>query len=344
MSDARPSTSRGKKILFGLIVSLLILAVGVELACQAYAMRVTRAWEQLKSEPRHFVEASPDIALGYQHKRNYDVEVDGRKLHFNKYGARDDSDELPPEGCSAIVMIGDSMTFGYNVSQEQSVPALVQRALDPTREKLRVINLGVSGYELRQMPPHLKSYVPLYRPKHVVYLFNANDFTLLDSVYEGGDNGLYRMYRMPTLKTPWFVRKLIYRWHRGNLGTNDNVRPSTAWYRWIYEGTRSVNMPYFDELQSVAKTNGATFSVVLLPAGGAYRNGAYELADEYADIAKYLAARDIPCDDASSLFLDHVDEIDETDHFTVAGCQRMASHLAAFLREKVGIKPGESAN
>ena len=44
-----------------------------------------------------------------------------------------------------IVFLGDSLTAGYGLDLEQSVPSLVQRQLDAEGYKYEVVNAGVSG-------------------------------------------------------------------------------------------------------------------------------------------------------------------------------------------------------
>src|SRR4029078_1292097 len=44
-----------------------------------------------------------------------------------------------------IVFLGDSLTAGYGLELEQSVPSLVQKHLDAEGYKYEVINAGVSG-------------------------------------------------------------------------------------------------------------------------------------------------------------------------------------------------------
>jgi acyl-CoA thioesterase I len=44
-----------------------------------------------------------------------------------------------------IVFLGDSLTAGYGLDLEQSVPSLVQKQLDAEGYKLEVVNAGVSG-------------------------------------------------------------------------------------------------------------------------------------------------------------------------------------------------------
>lgn len=50
-----------------------------------------------------------------------------------------------PSGRRRIVFLGDSLTAGYGLAKEQSVPSLVQERLDDEGYSYEVVNAGVSG-------------------------------------------------------------------------------------------------------------------------------------------------------------------------------------------------------
>ena len=50
-----------------------------------------------------------------------------------------------PAGIPRIVFLGDSLTAGYGLAREQSVPSLIQARLDSAGHRYEVINAGVSG-------------------------------------------------------------------------------------------------------------------------------------------------------------------------------------------------------
>lgn len=97
-------------------------------------------------------------------------------VHTNSYGYR--SPQIPvekPAGALRIVVVGDSISFGHGVDQEQAYPALLEAAL---RERLHrpvdVVNTAVPGNSPYQ------EYVDLvramkFRPDAVIYQFTLND-------------------------------------------------------------------------------------------------------------------------------------------------------------------------
>jgi acyl-CoA thioesterase-1 len=73
-----------------------------------------------------------------------------------------------------VAFLGDSLTAGWNIDEEQAYPALLGRALSATHHPIRVLNAGVSGDTaaggLRRLPWVLKQ-----KPDIVVVALGAND-------------------------------------------------------------------------------------------------------------------------------------------------------------------------
>jgi hypothetical protein len=93
-------------------------------------------------------------------------------------------------------------------------------------------------------------------------------------------------------------------------------------------------------MAATCAAQGARFSVVLLPAGAAYRAGRYELADMYDRLLAFLAAEGIPASAPIDAFaVGTASYFDTTDHLYEVGNEHMAGLLEGFLGE-LGIEPG----
>lgn len=321
--------STGPRRAFTLTAFSLLLAVCLlELVCQAYALVLFSGFEKQKRDPRFYYQRSTDKILAYELRPSYDVEVDGRKLHLNRFGLREDDDRLY-EAQRRIAIVGDSVTFGIGVDnppRELTVPGRLQSLIDPGGQTAKVINCGIPGYSLREFPEFMRTVVARYRPESIVFVLNPNDFALRDTLYEGADNGLYRMYVHPFFKTPWMVRKLIYRMHKGGIA------PSVSWYLWTFNATRRQGFDRLQEMARIASGWHADFKVVVLPAGSAYTPQGYGLQPMRSQIEDFLAAQGIA-------FLSPVEEMhgkpaqyfDATDHLTTAGNQLLSDLIATRL-------------
>src|SRR5262245_17707668 len=178
------------------------------------------------AKPNFFLARSDDPVLAYENRASFEtVTPDGKLMRINRYGIRADSDDVF-EGERKVALLGDSVTIGAGHTQERTLSALTERRLRADGHGVRVVNFGVPGYGTQELLQFLRRKDEIYRVDHVLYLLNPNDFARRDTVYEGGDNGLYRMFVRPVWQTPWFVRKLVYRFHKRN--------GLVGWYRWVF--------------------------------------------------------------------------------------------------------------
>lgn len=293
------------------------LAAGVLLegACQAlYAFAVAPQLAAQRSDPAHYYEASDDPALAYRLKPECRIEKDGRIVRINRHGLRDDRDDV--DAPASVALLGDSVTFGIALSQDETPAAALRRQAGAGK---RMLNFSVPGYGIEELRRQLERMLDLYRPDCVYYVLNLNDFSMRGTVTEGGDNGLYRMYVRPALKTPFFVRKAIYRFMKG--GRMSSVR----WYRWLFERNRTELLPVVREMAEYARARGSEFVVVLFPPAVAYENGRFALQDAFAEIGDFLGDNRIPVLAPVAEFGADVRTLqDETDHLTAAGSEVLA--------------------
>jgi GDSL-like Lipase/Acylhydrolase family len=95
-------------------------------------------------------------------------------MTINRLGYR--GPEHPPErlpGKSRVVMLGDSIAFGYGVADDKTFSAALER-MDP---RLEVVNLGVQGYGTDQELIKLEEEGLAYHPDVVILnVCLANDF------------------------------------------------------------------------------------------------------------------------------------------------------------------------
>lgn len=99
-------------------------------------------------------------------------EYNGTSVRVNGLGLRGREIAIPaPAGTTRILVLGDSMVFGVGLSEEETLPAYLERAL-PGSE---AINAGVFGYNQAQEIALLERIVPVTRPDIVLSCFVHND-------------------------------------------------------------------------------------------------------------------------------------------------------------------------
>jgi len=157
-----------------LLLGLLSLAVALLLA--ELLVRLSSVGPDVALVPTDHVVLSSDPVLRYELRAGAE---DGA-TRINTAGFRDrEFPEPKPDGVFRIVAIGDSVTFGFDVAQDEAYPKQLERELnaaaEPGAPRYEVLNFGVSGYNLPQSVARLRSLALRYAPDLVVYGYCLND-------------------------------------------------------------------------------------------------------------------------------------------------------------------------
>jgi lysophospholipase L1-like esterase len=100
-----------------------------------------------------------------------------RPVSINRQGCRGPELARPkPPGMRRILCLGDSITFGFGVGEQENYPYLIGRAL--RKERVEVVNGGVNGYTSHQVLARFRRLAPLVEPDVVTVLVGWNDRVL----------------------------------------------------------------------------------------------------------------------------------------------------------------------
>jgi hypothetical protein len=105
--------------------------------------------------------------------------IDGSwKFVTNSKGLRDTREFSygKPAGTLRVLALGDSHTQGYEVRQELTFSAVLERYLASRGVRAEVLNAGVSGFSNAEQLAYLENEGHKYQPDVVVVGFYANDF------------------------------------------------------------------------------------------------------------------------------------------------------------------------
>lgn len=105
--------------------------------------------------------------------------VDGKwKFTINKQGFRNNNDfeYEKTEGVIRIISLGDSHTQGYEVRQNNTFSAIIEKYLNTHGYKSEVINAGISGFSTAEELLFLENEGIKYKPDVVVLGFDATDY------------------------------------------------------------------------------------------------------------------------------------------------------------------------
>jgi lysophospholipase L1-like esterase len=162
------------------VFSLLIVALLMELF-----LRVTfyhskdfsmEMWKYAVAMKR----AVPDPNLSFVHEPNTHAFLMGQDVKINSQGLRDY--EYPfdkPPGVYRILVLGDSTTFGWGVSMNDTASKILERELNAQHvagyERFEVINAGVGNYDTVQEVTYYKTRGVEFHPDMVILVYFIND-------------------------------------------------------------------------------------------------------------------------------------------------------------------------
>jgi hypothetical protein len=151
----------------GWLGSLALLAAALALALAAGEV-VTR---------RAFADVTTTGDYGSWFARNWQIaELGPGGSRLNSERRRGHEPAVPkPEGLYRIVLLGDSIAFGQGIPAEGRFGDVVQRALDPDRRRIEVVNFAKPGSELIHHRNTLHRLEPL-EADYLLLQWFVNDF------------------------------------------------------------------------------------------------------------------------------------------------------------------------
>lgn len=180
-------------IALGLAVSLVL----VEFACRLSGLGAPNL--TLTGNKQLFA-PDDDPLISFRLRPGYEDFVFGSHVKINNKGLRDD--EIPyqkPDNETRILLLGDSVTFGYGVPVEETFADQWEAWLNENSEtRWQVINSGVPSYTTVQEARWFETEGLRYQPDAVIVTYVMND---PEPVHQLLDNGGFeilevdRMYR-----------------------------------------------------------------------------------------------------------------------------------------------------
>jgi lysophospholipase L1-like esterase len=156
-----------------------LINITVMLVAAAIPCALAEAWLRITAPPADTAElfrklSSPVEWSGRPHARGLHT---GVPVAFNSLGLRDaERTPQPAPGALRILAIGDSVTFGMGVAQEQTYPRQLESLLSRERgAPVEVLNMGMPGYNTRHQLAQLRELGLALQPKVVVLGFLYND-------------------------------------------------------------------------------------------------------------------------------------------------------------------------
>lgn len=174
------------KSVLAILISLLLFASLFEIVLRVtfyqsmdFDIEMWKYAKKLKQES-----SIPD--LGHEHAPNTEAMLMGVdvKINSKKLRDREFSYERSP-GKDRILMLGDSLTFGWGVAQLDTTPKFLEDILNAKEQPTEVINTGVGNYNTAQQVTYFLNEGYKYKPDLVVLNYFVNDAESTPSVEVG---------------------------------------------------------------------------------------------------------------------------------------------------------------
>lgn len=119
---------------------------------------------------------SANPALGHEHRPNARAHLMGVEVTTNSQGLRDrEFDPTPPPGRTRVLMLGDSLTFGWGVPGDKTYSKQLERMLRQAGRDVEVINSGVGNYNTEMQVAYFLERGIHLKPHYVVLNYFIND-------------------------------------------------------------------------------------------------------------------------------------------------------------------------
>jgi hypothetical protein len=209
----------------------------------------------------------------------------GTLISTNSRGMRD-SEPLPandPRACN-IIAVGDSFTFGFGVSGEETYPNVLEKLLaaDPDYHDrtIQVLNLGVGGYSTRDETLVIKYKGLRWKPTLIIIGYALND-PEIESFQP-----LQQYYREPSwwqyLNTLRLIALVKKKWDIKRIGQGDYLRYLHAPGHKSWRGV----LQSFAEIRSLAQKQDIPVLLLIFPLTSPVPWSQYPYRDLHDQVAK----------------------------------------------------------
>jgi lysophospholipase L1-like esterase len=162
------------------LVVFAIVALGIlETYCRVVLDTGMRYEFEMWRYAKELKQAVADPELSFSHKPNSTAQIMGADVVINNVGLRDDRTIAPDkaEGTTRILMLGDSVTFGFGVTLENTASRRLQTLLNASNpaRRFEVLDAGVGNYNTAMEVASYRLERRMLQPDIVVLNYFIND-------------------------------------------------------------------------------------------------------------------------------------------------------------------------
>jgi hypothetical protein len=179
MADSMQRTSP-KHILTGIFrkAALTILVLIITSAFIEIGLRIFDpiGIEYFFEAAKYFKSMQPDERYAYIHTAGYREVLQDVEVSINSHGFRGpEFERIKPAGKKRVMILGDSVVFGWGARQDDIFGLQLQKIFDEERGDVEVIPAGVGSWNTRTEYEYLRSDGADYEPDVLVLIIVPND-------------------------------------------------------------------------------------------------------------------------------------------------------------------------
>lgn len=160
-----------------LVVSPILTLSAIEAAMRSFNLLGSEFYSEIR---RYMSVLTPDEHLYFRNPVRHRARYQGVEIETNDLGLRDRSIDEPSGTGERILVLGDSVAFGWGVKVEDAFPRQLEKNLTLKGHRARTINSAVPGYNSHQELAFLNLYETRIHPDRVVLLYVDNDIDAID--------------------------------------------------------------------------------------------------------------------------------------------------------------------
>lgn len=160
-----------------LLVTVAVMAGMFEVACRTVANTGMQYDIEMWKYATQIKRIAADPAVGHEHTPGTAAHLMGSDVTINSGGLRDREIAAgKPEGVTRIMMLGDSIVFGWGVAQDKTMSVVLEQDLkNGGFGPAQVINTGVGNYNTAMEVAYFLKSGALLQPDVVVLNYFIND-------------------------------------------------------------------------------------------------------------------------------------------------------------------------
>jgi len=191
---------------------------------------------------------STDPELVYELTPGASVTRDGILYQMNPQGFRDDDFGKPApkeDNELRIVVIGDSVAWGWGVEMGEAWPQQLEKALQASflDRKISIYNLAVNGYSTQQEVRTLESKGLVYEPDIVIVNYALNDPTI-------EEGGMWPYFAPITRIETWYRAKILWQGICNTVLAHLEQLPSPLPHNNPWDSTTMIHRALFDQVET----------------------------------------------------------------------------------------------